>query len=79
MVKLVFDGWSVGLRKISLNFLLCEEAGFTTGSAYEFIQRVMDGEVRTVEVSDLRTAERIAEQSRELGAIVRIQSGHKAE
>lgn len=74
MVKIIFEGWDVGMRKIPFTKLLNEKAGLTLQEAKNLKDRLVDNnEIVVVEVDDKNLAKEILEDAQKLKVKGRIE------
>jgi len=70
MARVVFTGWNPGLQKVSLAKLLRSEASLSLKEAHEYVCRIMEREVVTVDMPTTEAAEDLVARAVSLGAIV---------
>ena len=68
MPYVTISGWRVGLRKVSMNRLLREDAKLGVREAKDLVDDVLDGKVRRVPMPDWSSAQELAAKLEELGA-----------
>jgi len=73
MYKVIFTSWQPGLQKISLAQLLYEKADFRGPTAKECVDRLLEGEGFTVELSTVQDANDLASSATELGAVCHVE------
>ena len=71
-------GWKPGLLKISMTKLYQRELGLTLKPAKEMTDALLDGKVQEFEVAPDSRAEAVAEELRQLCAVVEVHSNHGA-
>ena len=75
MVKIIFEGWDVGMRKIPFTKLLNEKAGLTLQEAKNLKDRLVDNnEIIEMELDDETLAKEILEDAKKLKVKGRIES-----
>ena len=75
MVKIIFEGWDAGMRKIQFTKLLNEKAGLTLQEAKSLKDKLVDNnEIVVVEVGDENLAKEILEDAQKLKVKGRIES-----
>jgi uncharacterized protein YuzE len=75
MVKIIFESWDVGMRKIPFMKLLNEKAGLTLQQAKTLKDRLVDNnEIVEVEMDDEILAKEILEEAQKLKVNGRIES-----
>lgn len=73
-MKVIFEGWEPGMRKIPFIELLKEKAGLSLSEAKNLKDRLVDnGEVITLNVEDNIVAKDIVERATELKVKARIE------
>jgi ribosomal protein L7/L12 len=72
MLRVTVIGWQPGLRKISMTKLYRRELKITLGPAKAMTDAVLNGEIVEFEVETEQQAERVAEELRNLGALVEV-------
>ncbi|WP_343555631.1 hypothetical protein [Sphingobacterium sp.] len=67
MVKIIFESWDVGMRKIPFTKLLNEKAGLSLQEAKNLKDRLVDNnEIIEVEIDDEILAKEILEEAQKL-------------
>lgn len=67
MVKIIFNGWEVGMRKIPFIKLLNEKAGLSLSEAKKIKDRLIDNnEIVVIEIFDEKLANEILVEAKKL-------------
>jgi hypothetical protein len=74
MARVVIKGWETGLNKVALNRLLRQHAGLGLGDAKAVVDRVLGGQVVTVECPDPAMASELCRAASSVGAICSLDS-----
>lgn len=69
MYRVTITGWKVGLKKISLNDLLREHAGYSLSQARQAVDGLLAGRSFAFDVSDERSVILFCESATAIGAI----------
>ncbi len=72
MAKVLFKGWSYGLRKISLTKLFRQKANLCLGTAKSRTDALLDGETFVVETESIEQAEELVKKATAIGAVCEI-------
>jgi len=72
MRKIVFTGWKVGFKTVSMIQLLRSKLGLSLSESKKYVDAIMVEEEVCIEVSSHSLAESVLAEARELGAIGRI-------
>lgn len=73
-MKVIFEGWEPGMRKIPFIGLLKEKAGLSLWEAKDIKDRLVDnGEVITLDLEDKIVAKEIVERAKDLKVKARIE------
>lgn len=73
-MKVIFEGWEPGMRKIPFIELLKEKAGLSLSEAKNIKDRLVDnGEVITLNLEDKIVAKDIVERAKDLKVKARIE------
>ena len=73
-VKVVYDGWSAGMKKVALTKLLREKGGLPLSEAKTVTDRVLDGERVVLDGFSDKKAAKIVRKSSELGAKCHVEA-----
>lgn len=75
MVKIIFESWNVGMRKISFTKLLNKKAGLTLQEAKNIKDRLVDNnEIIEVEIDDEILANEVLKEAEKLNVNGRIEN-----
>jgi ribosomal protein L7/L12 len=72
MKKIIFEGWEVGMKKISFTKMLKANSHLGLKEAKSINDRLLNNEVIEVEFETEEIAKVIAEESRKLGVICKL-------
>ncbi len=61
-------GWDVGLKKISLNYLLQDMTGMSVKEAHRIVNQLLDNETIDLSFNSEAAAQQFIEKARNLGA-----------
>ena len=73
MAVIIFKGWKKGMRGISFIHLLREKTDISLKNAKDIKERIVYGEVITLPVADLSTAQEIIATAINLGVICELE------
>jgi len=73
MTAIIFRGWIKGMRGISFILLLREKTNLSLKNAKNIKERIVDGEVITLPIADLSTAQEIIADATNLGVICELE------
>lgn len=77
MVKIIFEGWNVGMRKIPFIHLLQDKAGLSLGEAKRLKDRLVnDNEIIELEIESDELAQEILEAALKLNVRARLGSNN---
>ena len=71
-MKIVFEGWEVGMRKIPFIKLLKGKAGLSLSESKRIKDGVVNGEIIEINIKDEELAKEMVEDAKKMGVKARI-------
>lgn len=67
MIKIVFSGWSVGMRRLAFSIYLHEKTNLSLSESRDIGFRITDNEVVEIYIDNIELANEIVQKVTELG------------